>query len=129
MRDTRAEDVTLLYAAAVVARRHRLPGDNNVPGWDSVAKALDRMAGLLVGGPTGRWSQDQLDTTFAVVREHPGATSAQIGNPIGESRDRALSLLKELERRGLVTRKTGQAKTQWYPAKIFSQPDGEEGQQ
>jgi hypothetical protein len=63
VRDTRAADVALLYAAATVVRRHQLPGDlNNVPGWESVAKALDpdgrapgqRADRCLAAGPIGR---------------------------------------------------------------------------
>lgn len=128
--ETRAEDVALLYAAAAVTRRHKLPGEHNVPGWESVAKALDRMAELLAGGTTSGLPQDQLDAALAAVRKHPGATAAEIGTQIRVPRDPdALKLLRELERRGLVIRKNGQGAVWWNPSEIFGQPGGKESRQ
>jgi hypothetical protein len=84
------------------------------------------MAALLVSGPTDVWPQDQLDAALAAVREHPGATtSIEICKRIGESQDRARSLLRDLERHGLVTRETGRGSVSWYPAEIFGQPGGQ----
>lgn len=115
-RDTKAEDSTLFRLAATVVRQHQLPGGYNVPGWESVAKALDRMARLPTDGSTDDHWQDQLDAAFVAVREHPGETAAEIGGRIGVDREAALRLLGELERRGLVTRATGQAETRWSPS-------------
>jgi DNA-binding MarR family transcriptional regulator len=66
-----------------------------------------------------------LDAALAAVRDHPvTTTSIEICKRIGESQDRAKSLLRELERRGLVTRETGRGRVSWYPAEIFRQPGG-----
>lgn len=119
MPDIEAEDAALLRRAAAVVRRYRVAGvSGRFPGWDSVAKTLDRMAELLVSGQTSDLPEAQLGAAWYAVREHPGDTAAKIGERIGEHRELTLNLLTELERRRLVTRKEGQAATWWFPRDI-----------
>ena len=119
MADIDAEDAALLRRAAAVVRRHKVPGvSGRVPGWDSTAKTLDRMAEILVSGQTSDLPQAQLDAAWYAVRQQPGDTAVKIGERIGAGREFTLNLLTELERRHLVTRKDGKAAKWWYPRDI-----------
>jgi hypothetical protein len=70
------------------------------------------------------FDQRQLDAAEQAVRAHPGSTSAQLARlltPAGGlapplPRQKVLALLSELQRRGKVTRRTGQAMVTFYPA-------------
>lgn len=76
------------------------------------------MAELLTSGQTSDLPQAHLDAAWYDTREHPGDTAAKIGERIEAGREFTLDLLRELERRLLVTRRDGKGETRWYPRDI-----------